>query len=96
MMDEKGNLLYHPTQPSMVGRNLYKTDSSCFKCHNSFDVEKKIIEGKRRLLRTGTCRADRRRQDHSPFLDADVGDSRWIVAISAPYSEMTIVRSKGP
>jgi signal transduction histidine kinase len=88
MMDEKGNLLYHPTQPTMVGRNLYKTDSSCFKCHKSFAVEKKIIEGKgdyygRHVAPTGEDKV-------LAFSTADVGTCRWIVAISAPYSEITM------
>ncbi|HAM52587.1 MAG TPA: hypothetical protein DCP92_18510 [Nitrospiraceae bacterium] len=88
MMDEKGNLLYHPTQPDMVGRNLYKTDSSCFKCHKTFDAEKKIIEG----------RADYYGRQLAPFGEdkilafstASVGDAKWIVAVSAPYSEVTM------
>jgi C4-dicarboxylate-specific signal transduction histidine kinase len=88
MMDEKGNLLYHPTQPDMVGRNLYKTDSSCFKCHKTFDVEKKIIEGKgdfhgKQVAPTGENKV-------LAFSTASVGDSKWIVAVSAPYTEVTM------
>ncbi|MFZ2198826.1 MAG: ATP-binding protein, partial [Thermodesulfovibrionales bacterium] len=88
MMDEKGDLLFHPTQPDMVGRNLYKTDSSCFKCHKTFDVEKKIIEGKgdnfgRYVAPTGEDKV-------LAFSTASVGDSRWIVAVSAPYTEVTM------
>lgn len=30
MMSGNGTLLYHPTQPKMVGKNLYKADRSCF------------------------------------------------------------------
>lgn len=88
MMDEKGNLLYHPTQPDMVGRNLYKTDSSCFKCHKTFDAEKKIIEGKgdyygRYVAPTGEDKI-------LAFSTAAAGESKWIVAVSAPYSEVTL------
>ena len=88
MMDEKGDLLYHPTQPDMVGRNLYKTDSSCFKCHKTFDVEKKIIEGKgdfdgKQVAPTGEDKV-------LAFSTASVGDSKWIVAVSAPYTEVTM------
>ncbi len=88
MMDEKGNLLYHPTQPNMVGRNLYKTDSSCFKCHKTFDVEKKIIEGRgdyygRYVAPTGEDKI-------LAFSTIAVGNARWIVAVSAPYSEVTM------
>jgi C4-dicarboxylate-specific signal transduction histidine kinase len=87
MMDGKGDLLYHPTQPGMVGKNLYKTDSSCFKCHMSFDVEKKIIEGKgdyfgRQVAPSGEDKV-------LAFASASIGESKWIVAVSAPYSEVT-------
>ena len=88
MMDDKGDLLYHPTQPGMVGKNLYKTDASCFKCHKSFDVEKKIIEGMgdyygRQVAPSGEDKV-------LAFSPAFVGDSKWIVAVSAPYSEVTV------
>jgi len=87
MMDEKGNLLYHPTQPNMVGRNLYKTDTSCFKCHKTFEVEKKIIEGRgdyygRYVAPTGEDKV-------LAFSTVSAGGARWIVAVSAPYSEVT-------
>jgi signal transduction histidine kinase len=88
MMDEKGDLLYHPTQPNMVGRNLYKTDSSCFKCHKTFDAEKKIIEGRgdyfgRYVAPTGEDKV-------LAFSTVSAGNARWIVAVSAPYSEVTL------
>jgi signal transduction histidine kinase len=71
----------------MVGKNLYKADSSCFKCHKTFDVEKKIIEGKgdsygRHVAPSGEDKV-------LAFSTALVGDSKWIVAVSAPYSEVT-------
>ncbi len=88
MMDEKGNLLYHPTQPEMVGRNLYKADSSCFKCHKTFDTEKRIIEGKSDYY--GRYVAPTGEDKILAFSTAAAGESRWIVAVSAPYSEVTI------
>ena len=88
MMDEKGNLLYHPTQPDMVGRNLYKTDSSCFKCHKSFDVEKKIIEGSGDFH--GRYIAPSGEDKILAYSTTSVGESKWIVAVSAPYSEVTM------
>lgn len=88
MMDDKGDLLYHPTQPGMVGKNLYKTDSSCFICHKSFDVEKKIIEGKGDYY--GRYVAPSGEDKVLAFSTATVGDSKWIVAVSAPYSEVTM------
>lgn len=87
MMDNKGSLLYHPTQAAMVGKNLYKTDSQCFKCHKSFDLEKKIIEGSgefhgRYIAPTGEDKI-------LAFSTSSVGDAKWIVAVSAPYTEVT-------
>lgn len=88
MMDGSGNLLYHPTQPDMVGRNLYTTDTSCFKCHKSFDVEKKIIEGKGDYF--GKYVAPTGEDKVLAFSTVSVGDAQWIVAVSAPYSEVTM------
>ena len=92
VMDEKGSLLYHPAQPDMIGKNLHKTDASCFQCHKSFEVEKKIIEG-----RGDYCSGDYYGRYISPtgedkilaYSSAMAGDTRWIVAVSAPYSEVT-------
>ncbi len=88
MMDEKGNLLYHPTQPDMVGRNLYRADSSCFKCHKTFDAEKRIIEGKSNYY--GRYVAPTGEDKILAFSTAAAGESKWIVTVSAPYSEVTI------
>ncbi|HEX8949007.1 MAG TPA: ATP-binding protein [Dissulfurispiraceae bacterium] len=88
MMDDKGDLLYHPTQPSMVGKNLYRTDTSCFKCHKAFDMERKIIEGKGDYF--GKYVAPSGEDKVLAFSTAAVGNARWIVAVSAPYSEVTM------
>jgi signal transduction histidine kinase len=88
MMDEKGSLLYHPTQPGMVGKNLYMTDSSCFKCHKTFEVEKKIIEGKGDYF--GRYLAPSGEDKILAFATISVGAAKWIVAVSAPYSEVTM------
>ena len=88
MMDGKGGLLYHPTQPEMIGRNLYNTDTSCFKCHKNFDGEKKIIEGRGDYY--GRYVAPFGEDKVLAFSTASIGDSKWIVAVSAPYSEVTM------
>ena len=88
MMDDQGNLLFHPTQPDMVGRNLYKTDSSCFRCHKSFEVEKKIIESNQDNY--GIYVAPSGEDKVLAYSIAQVGSAKWIVAVSAPYSEVTM------
>lgn len=89
MIDKTGTLLYHPTQPGMVGGNIYKADSNCFKCHMNFDLEKKIIEGKtsnygRHIAPTGEDKI-------IAFSSVSIDNLSWIIAVSAPYSEVTAV-----
>jgi len=92
MMDDKGDLLYHPTQADMVGKNLYKTDTSCFKCHRSFDVEKKIIEGSGDF--SGRYIAPTGEDKILAFSTMKLGEAKWIIAVSAPYSEVTMLIGK--
>jgi PAS domain S-box-containing protein len=87
MMNKNGTLIYHPAQPEMVGGNVYKASQECFKCHISFDLEKKIIEGKasvygRHIAATGEDKI-------LAFSSVDIGNISWIIAISSPYSEVT-------
>ena len=41
-----GTLLYHPTQQSMIGRNIYSDEKQCFQCHKSFQAERYILSQK--------------------------------------------------
>jgi PAS domain S-box-containing protein len=87
MMNRDGTLLYHPTQPTMIGKNLNRADKSCFDCHRSFEVEKWI-------LGSGEAGA---RSYISPFGEdkliafskANIFDTQWIICVSIPYSEIT-------
>jgi signal transduction histidine kinase len=88
MMDQSGILLYHPTKPKMVGNDLHKADFSCLECHESFEVEKKILD-------TGATGV------HSyiaPYGEDKIiafskitlsPDDFWIALVSIPYSEVT-------
>ena len=88
MMDKDGTLLYHPTQPGMVGGNIYKeSDTVCFKCHMSFDLEKRIIEGK--ASNYGRHIAPSGENKIIAFSAIDIDKLSWIIAVSAPYSEVT-------
>ncbi len=87
MMDSNGNLLFHPTQPGMVGRNLYKADATCFKCHNSFDFEKKMIEG--RADTSGRYLSPSGEDKIVAFSTIPIDGLSWIIAVSSPYSEVT-------
>ncbi len=92
MMDSDGTLLYHPTQPQMVGKNLYHTDRSCFKCHISFETEKKMIEGKAETF--GYYRAPGGENKLLAFFKIPIGSKAWIVVVSAPYSDVIALMQK--
>ena len=92
IMDGLGNLLFHPEQPDMAGRNLYRADASCFGCHKSFDLEKKIIEGRGDDF--GKYVAPSGEDKIVSFSTVSAGKARWIVAVSTPYSEVTMSTRK--
>lgn len=92
MMNKEGTLLYHPTQPAMVGGNIYKAEKKCFNCHVNFDIVKKIIEGKtsnygRYIAPTGTDKI-------IAFSTVDMDKISWAIAISSPFSEVTATTRK--
>ncbi len=86
MMDSDGTLLYHPTQPRMVGKNLYQTDKTCFQCHESFDTEKKMIEGASETF--GSYQAPGGENKLAAFYKFPLAKRSWIVVVSAPYSDV--------
>src|SRR5574340_867923 len=88
MMDGKGILLYHPTQPKMVGKDVSKADESCYKCHTSFDVEKKILASGD--IWFSAYIAPYGEDKLIAFSKARIGEMSWIVCVSIPYSEVTL------
>jgi signal transduction histidine kinase len=91
-MDGLGTLLFHPEQPDMAGRNLYRADASCSGCHKTFDLEKKIVEGRGDDF--GRYVAPSGEDKIVSYSTVAVGTDRWIVAVSAPYSEVTLSTKK--
>lgn len=87
MMDGNGILLYHPTEPKMVGKNLNKADESCYKCHVSFNVAKKILQSDD--IGFSSYIAPYGEDKLIAFSKARVGGMSWIVCVSIPYSEVT-------
>jgi PAS domain S-box-containing protein len=92
MMNSDGTLLYHPTQPRMVGKNLYQTDKTCFQCHESFDTEKKMIEGASETF--GSYQAPGGENKLAAFYKFPLAKKSWIVVVSAPYSEVIALMQK--
>lgn len=92
MMDGNGTLLFHPTQPKMVGKNLYKADKSCFECHTTFEVEKKILESGD--IGFSSYIAPYGEDKLIAFSRAKISQLSWIVCVSIPYSEVTFSMRK--
>ncbi|MBI4823626.1 MAG: hypothetical protein HY805_05290 [Nitrospirae bacterium] len=88
MMDSSGTLLYHPTQPEMQGKNLYKADASCFECHKSFEAEKRILESSASGVQSYI--APFGEDKILAFSRVNISpESFWIACVSIPYSEVT-------
>lgn len=87
MMDSTGTLLYHPTRPDMVGKKIYRADQTCFRCHTSFNTEKKMIEGGAET--SGGYRAPGGENKLLAFYRIPIENKSWFVVVSAPYSEVT-------
>lgn len=92
MMDSEGTLLYHPTKPEMVGKNLYQTDKTCFQCHKSFNSEKKMIEGREET--SGYYEAPGGENKLAAFYKFPISRKFWIVVVSAPYSDIISLMQK--
>ena len=43
IISSKGYVLYHKTHPEMIRNNILNNTSSCQKCHENFDLEKRMI-----------------------------------------------------
>ena len=85
IMDGNGTLLYHAIQTAMVGNNIYKSNTSCVKCHNSFEAEKKIVEEVSN--KTGKYIAPAGEDKILSF--ARTGDDlSWIIFVSSPFSDI--------
>jgi signal transduction histidine kinase len=92
MMDSDGTLLYHPTQPQMLGKNLFHTEPSCFQCHRSFNAEKQMVEGKAETF--GYYVAPGGENKLAAYYKFPVGVRSWFVVVSAPYSDVIALMHK--
>lgn len=87
MVDSDGTLLYHPTQPQMIGRNIFHADKTCFECHRSFEIEKKIIMDSSDIGYSSYI-APSGEDKLIAFSRVRFVDRNWIVCVSIPYSEV--------
>ncbi len=87
LISKEGTLIYHPTQPGMIGNNIYSNNPICFKCHKSFEAEKMILK---ESIKSGY------HYYYSPekldkviyYAKVPVFDQEWILCVSIPYDEL--------
>jgi C4-dicarboxylate-specific signal transduction histidine kinase len=87
MIDSSGTLLYHPTQPDMIGKNIYNADETCFGCHKSFKAEKQILGAPEVGFQSYV--APQGEDKLVAFSRVKIAQLDWIVCVSIPYSEVT-------
>ncbi|NOY40090.1 MAG: hypothetical protein GXO95_07670, partial [Nitrospirae bacterium] len=87
MMDSSGTLIYHPTEPAMIGRNIFRADKSCYGCHESFRTEIQILGAKE--VGFSSYIAPQGEDKLVAFSKINIGHMNWIICVSIPYSEVT-------
>lgn len=88
MMDGMGTLIYHPAQPEMIGKNIFRADKSCFGCHKSFKTEQQIVTAQDVGF---SSYVDLLGEDKLlAFSMTNLKGINWIVCVSTPYSEVTV------
>jgi signal transduction histidine kinase len=86
ILDGAGRLIYHPTHKDMLLRSINGTSASCIKCHNSFDVQERMIKGGASFGEYTIGNESTKIMAYVPiFLNGD----KWILAISTFLPEVT-------
>jgi len=85
IMDSAGTLLYHPTMPEMVGRNIRNPEEGCLECHESFNAELNILESKE----VGFSSYVAPYGEDKLIAFSRIDSVGWIVCLSIPFSEVT-------
>lgn len=86
VMDGRGRLIYHPTHSDMLLRSINQVTSDCISCHNSFDVQRRMITAKAGIDEYTIS-------DEPPkimaYMHLDFGNERWVLAISTFLPKVT-------
>jgi signal transduction histidine kinase len=85
VMDESGTLVFHPSMPEMIGRNIRTHTDECYECHTSFNAEQKILESPD----VGYSAYIAPYGEDKLLAFSRTSQIGWIVCISIPYSEVT-------
>jgi len=97
ILNEEGTLLYHPSHPEMIWRNIFKNDGTCFECHKNFENEKRMVGGYAGTKEYFVKTSGRKLIAYHPIRISgernlsgrdNKGIIKWSIAVSTPYSEV--------
>lgn len=93
LLDNNGNLLYHPRHREMIGNNIFVEGEGCENCHENFNLERVIIaRGESGSIITSIPNStDQRLMAFSPI---KIGPRFWLVAVEVHYHEVTALLKK--
>ncbi|MBI4444511.1 MAG: hypothetical protein HY645_01275 [Acidobacteria bacterium] len=86
ILDRDGTLLYHRRHPEMVGRSIYRADSRCTQCHQSFEIEQEMVQG---TVGSGWNEVPPGSRKIIAYAPLDFADRHWVMAISEPIGAIT-------
>ncbi len=86
VMDGRGRLIYHPRHEDMLLRSINQVTSDCHSCHNSFDVQRKMIAGEAGIDEYIISDEPPKVMAYFPL---SFGNERWILAISTFLPNVT-------
>ncbi len=86
IMDGTGRLIYHPTHKNMLLRGITQISSKCSNCHQSFDVQKKMISGSGSYDEYVISNEPPKIMAYVPI---NLNGDKWVLAISTFLPEVT-------
>jgi signal transduction histidine kinase len=88
VIDGTGRLIYHPEHEEMLFRSISDTTSDCTTCHNSFDVQRLMINSNVPSTSEYSIIGDEPPKVMAYF-PMDLHSQRWILVISTFLPEVT-------
>jgi signal transduction histidine kinase/type II secretory pathway pseudopilin PulG len=88
VMDQYGRLLFHPRHPEMVLRSIYRQESACRGCHNSFDMQADMIQDRFQYQEYQVGHESAKIMAQSPMT---VFNEKWIIIVTIELAEVTAI-----
>lgn len=83
-----GTLLYHPSHPEMMFRNVTQPREECLKCHVDFNAQRAMLSADRWV---GTYRAGNRGLRVAATHRIHLANTTWTVVVSSAMSEVRVL-----